>query len=94
MHHFGDNALGVPVSHAGQFVFFTSQAFGIMFEDAAEALYNSAGRPLPFSLERVFGYLWVFAWLMWTGPGWFYPIFQYMGPPEPPPVLKSLMFQG
>lgn len=92
MHHFGDLALGIPAVEAGQFIFFTMQAFGIMLEDGIVALYKTTGRPLPRALERMFGYLWVFAWLVWTGPGWYNPFVRYMGPQ--PSVFKDLVLQG
>lgn len=92
MHLVDDVSIGIPSSEAGQFVFFTSQAFGIMFEDAIKACYKASGRPFPRWLERGIGYVWVAAWLCWTAPGWFYPVARYMGPQDS--GFKTMMTQA
>jgi hypothetical protein len=74
IHHFGEAAAGVPIGERGQFVFFTSQAFGIMLEDTVMELYTRfAIRRLSRGLEFTIAYVWLLAWLTWTVPAWFYP---------------------
>jgi hypothetical protein len=56
----------------GQFLFFSSQAGIIMFEDAVKALYRRVGAPLPRIVERIIGYAWVASWMYVVAPYWAY----------------------
>ncbi|KAF4958081.1 hypothetical protein FSARC_11117 [Fusarium sarcochroum] len=51
--------------------FYTLQAVGIAFEDAVQAL--TADIPLPMSVRRVVGYIWVLVFLSWSTPTCSYP---------------------
>ncbi|KAL8995981.1 MAG: hypothetical protein Q9169_004397 [Polycauliona sp. 2 TL-2023] len=81
LHQLSDLACGVPWMHGGAIHFFTMQAFGIMLEDAVQAMYRSAyGRKRtnekPEGWKLWFGSGWVLLWLFWTTPLWAYPIMQ------------------
>lgn len=51
--------------------FFLLQAFGIMVEDAVQAMAGGLAIPGPF--RRVLGYMWVAVFLVWSTPVWMYP---------------------
>lgn len=82
LHHMGEIAMGISSGECGQFIFFTSQALGIMIEDAIISLYNRlpSGLKLPRFLEYAIGYIWVFIWMVLVGPYWFFPTGRYMNP--------------
>lgn len=70
IHHASDLAMGIPASEAGALRFFLLQPIGIMLEDAAQSTIGIGVRPY---LRRLFGYVWVLSFLVWTTPTWFYP---------------------
>ena len=76
-HSLSDISQGIPLGESGAMRFFCIQAAGIMFEDAAQALFNRlrGGEMTDKSRRatRAAGYLWVVAWLSWTSPIWIYP---------------------
>lgn len=82
IHHMGEIAIQTPPGERTQFVFFSSQALGIMFEDAVIGLYKSSGLKLPRVLERGIGCVWLLFWLVWTVPAWFYSTARQMRPDE------------
>ena len=51
-------------------VFFSMQALGIMMEDAVQAATKSW--PIPGRVRSVVGFLWLWAFMWWTAPRWFY----------------------
>lgn len=70
IHHASDLAMGIPASEAGALRFFVLQPIGIMLEDAAQSTIGIGVHPY---LRRLFGYMWVVSFLVWTTPTWFYP---------------------
>lgn len=74
-----DVASGIPWKESGAIRFFIIQAFGILLEESVQALYSS--NP---TLQRVFmprtawcrtvGYAWFLIFMVWTVPGWMYPM--------------------
>ena len=101
MHAITDIAGGIPWRSSGAFTFFCTQAFGIILEDSVQALYRyRCGtrrdyRP-PQSWIRMAGYLWVFAFMVWSTPAWFYPLLRDMTrdpkySPLPFSLVSSLM---
>lgn len=71
-----DMSQGVPRIESGAIQFFVSQALGIMFEDAIQAvcgLFLGAELGRWKVLTRAIGYIWVVTWLVWTSPVWVYP---------------------
>lgn len=74
--HLGaDLGARVPWRESGALRFYCMQAFGIMFEDGVQFLYNktTGKRKQSGWFERGFGYVWVAAWLIWTTPEFVYP---------------------
>lgn len=71
LHHVHDMTWGVPHSKLSSVVFFSMQALGIMFEDAVQAVTKSWG--IPQRVRSVVGFFWLWAFLWWTTPRWFYP---------------------
>ena len=78
--HLGiDISSGIPWQETGAIRFFCTQAFGILLEESAHAMYLS--NPLlqrlcepHMSLARTIGGAWVFAFMVWTVPGYMYPM--------------------
>jgi uncharacterized protein YfiM (DUF2279 family) len=73
---------GMPVSELGVFRFFVTQAFGLLVEQSAISLYRrwqgvekreGAGWERPDLAWRLVGYIWVAAFMAWSGPAWLYP---------------------
>lgn len=54
--------------------FFIMQAAAITVEDAFQSLYRKNGRPIGRGWSILFSYLWVGFFLVWTSPGWRYPV--------------------
>ena len=78
-HRVGDTAGGTPWQESGALNFFGMQALGIIIEDAAQGIFRtlngqrrSTGRPTWW--KRALGSVWLLFWLIWTTPGWNYPI--------------------
>jgi len=76
-HIVGEVGAGVFFSEDGSFFFYTAQAAAIMVEDLVVYLWNrndnSEKRVTP-RWEAWVGRLWVFLWMAWVTPGWFYPM--------------------
>lgn len=90
LHFYMDVTAGVPASKTHVIWFFCLQAFGIMFEDAVQELYRrmtgkSAGRELVW-YEKLIGYIWVVAFLVWSTPTWTYPTIRHAGKDRMVPV--------
>lgn len=70
----------IPVSESGAMPFFCIQAFGIMLEDAVQAVLRKflgeSNNRVVVPAKRLIGYSWVVAWLAWTSPIWIYPAMQ------------------
>ena len=72
-----DIAGGTPFEKQGTIRFFVTQAFGII-ENIVEVLYhftygNDSKRSRAPGWVKVIGYVWTFAFLVWSTPAWFYP---------------------
>ncbi|KAH0532445.1 hypothetical protein TsFJ059_001136 [Trichoderma semiorbis] len=68
-------------SETGQLIFFSSQALGIMLEDAVYKLYSFSPIQLPRRIERALGYLWVLVWLVCLVPYWSYSTMRVIDDP-------------
>ncbi|KAL7927026.1 hypothetical protein ACQKWADRAFT_308946 [Trichoderma austrokoningii] len=68
-------------SETGQLIFFSSQALGIILEDAVHKLYSFSPIQLPRSIECALGYLWVLVWLVCLVPYWSYSTMRTMDDP-------------
>jgi hypothetical protein len=75
-------ASGMPVDQLGVFRFFGTQAIGLVFEQGVAGLLRKGQRHdgridedegKPAWYGRISGYVWVVAFLVWTGPSWIYP---------------------
>lgn len=70
IHYYADRLMGVPDAENGAVVFFLLHAAFIMVEDAlgpvARTLFSDR-------IRYVLGYLWVFAFFVWSSPIWIYP---------------------
>ncbi|OCL14832.1 putative toxin biosynthesis protein [Glonium stellatum] len=78
IHAGADMAGGIPFHDQGTIRFFVTQAFGIIIEDSIEALYRfsygkDCKRRRTPGWARAIGYVWTFAFLVWSTPAWFYP---------------------
>jgi hypothetical protein len=72
----------MPAGQLGVFRFFCTNALGLMFEQRIASLYrkvqghdeNGSQRTSgPAWYIRAAGYVWVIAFMTWTGPSWIYP---------------------
>ncbi|KAL1626148.1 hypothetical protein SLS54_002982 [Diplodia seriata] len=73
IHHVCVRGMGVPSEESGGLVFFPLQALGIMVEDAVQAALVGKTGFRNAGVRRLFGYVWVVAYLGWSTPTWFYP---------------------
>lgn len=78
IHALTDIASGFTWQESGSIRFFCTQALGIMAEDGLQALVRGSlpDRKVPAryqSVVKVLGYVWVFAFLVWSTPVWIYP---------------------
>ncbi|KAH8172322.1 membrane bound o-acyl transferase family protein [Sarocladium implicatum] len=71
LHHCIDNALRLSHWTLTGETFFTLQAFGILLEDATQAVTRRFN--IPKLIRRIMGYIWVLVFLTWTTPAWAYP---------------------
>lgn len=69
IHYHADQVMGVPDSENGAVVFFLLHAAFIILGDA---LGPVAIALLPSRLRHILGWLWVFAFFIWTSPIWIY----------------------
>ena len=79
LHYICDYAKGLSWQQAGALRFFCTQAFGIMIEDAVQAIYRSVtgekkdGQRVQ-AWKRVVGWIWVVVFLLfWSTPAWMFP---------------------
>jgi hypothetical protein len=97
IHSFGAHALlrwdccGAVTEAAQRLAFLSHASAGVVFEEivqlaylhvmskATEAEKEQEGNQ--FSIIRLFGYVWVVAFMTWSGPAWLYP--QASSPPLP-----------
>ncbi|MCJ1252095.1 hypothetical protein MMC30_009333 [Trapelia coarctata] len=89
IHRLVDDTNGIPESENTVYILFLLQALGIMIEDGVELGYHklqSKGqrrvKPRPTSIrgwQKVVGYIWVGAWLVWTTPSWSYANIRHDG---------------
>ena len=66
----------MPWHTSGSIRFFCTQGLGILLEDIVKAAYHRAFDPQPTALKpwaRMVGYFWVFVFLTWSSPVWYYP---------------------
>lgn len=75
-----DLAVGMPRQESGSMSYFVMQAFGIMLEDGIQHLNNQFGVIRSRLSKRVFGYAWLFVWIVWVTPQWSFPPARYMRP--------------
>jgi len=59
-----------PPYNAGPLRFFITQAVGITFEDTVIALATRAGLGRSGRFHRLFGYVWVYCWFIYSMPSW------------------------
>jgi hypothetical protein len=81
MHLLMDMSIGLTMHTSGGMSFFCTQVFGIVLEDAVLASCRrltgssrSHTAPTPSTAQRFIGYVWVFAFLVWTLPAYMYPM--------------------
>ncbi|PWY62637.1 hypothetical protein BO83DRAFT_403733 [Aspergillus eucalypticola CBS 122712] len=81
MHLLIDLSSGLSPSSSGAVQFFCTQAFGLMLEDLAVNAYSvilRGGGPsrnwTASRGERIFGFLWVASFLVWSFPAYLYPM--------------------
>jgi hypothetical protein len=72
----------MPVDQLGVFRFFCTQAVGVVVEQGVVLLIKrmwrkddeaNEGKGGPAWYVRGMGYVWVVAFMTWTGPSWIYP---------------------
>lgn len=79
MHLVCDIGGSIPVRDSGAIQFFSVQALGFLLEDGMQEVYRrirgdkSVGL-VEKSAMRIMGYIWVVAFLTWSGPAWVYPL--------------------
>lgn len=77
-HLFIDTAAGIPSHESGAIQFFCMQVLGILIEELVAGVYRrgckTSGRRLPTLFEKLIGYAWVGAFLVWSVPAYMYPM--------------------
>ncbi|WPH04802.1 Hypothetical protein R9X50_00769800 [Acrodontium crateriforme] len=80
-HVIGEVGAGADFWEDGSFIFYVAQAFAIMAEDFVCHLYkqvtgneNSGKKKAALTWELWVGRVWLFLWLTWITPSWFYPM--------------------
>lgn len=77
-HFFVDLATGLSYAESGAVRFFTTQALGIIIEDAVQEIWkriSGGGKSADGESarwERVVGFLWLWAFMAWSVPAWMY----------------------
>ena len=79
LHTVVDFAGGVPWHHSGALQFFCTQLLGIIIEEVMQSIYRRGFRSnreeqVLGLWTRIVGYVWVCAFLVWSGPVWLYPM--------------------
>ncbi|KAL2003549.1 hypothetical protein VTN02DRAFT_3439 [Thermoascus thermophilus] len=73
-----DTAAGIPLHESGAIQFFCTQVLGILMEELVAGAYcrgcTTCGKRLPPLVERLIGYAWVGAFLVWCVPAYMYPM--------------------
>jgi hypothetical protein len=77
-HYLGDIVRSAPARASGSLTFFALQPLAIMAEEVVQALYRR--NSLLGTWKYWFGYLWVSLFLLWSGPGFAYPIVRSLRP--------------
>jgi hypothetical protein len=78
VHMFVDMATGLTYTQSGSVRFFTTQALGIMIEDAVQEIWKrcfGGGKTASSDTarwKRVAGFLWLWAFMAWSVPSWMY----------------------
>lgn len=93
IHGIAEASTRIPLSQQGHFLFFSSQAFIIMLEDAIKGVYRRSRVRLPALVERLIGYTWVAGWLFCLVPYWAYSSVQVATPMPSSiaPLLANLL---
>jgi hypothetical protein len=83
MHSCAGIAAGRSPKQLNALHFFLTQALGVLFEEFVQLSFvklmgqrtkcEQEQDETPSSLTRLLGYLWVAAFLTWSGPAWLYP---------------------
>ena len=78
MHIFADVGGGLAMRRSGAVQCFVMQAFGIMFEDAVQAVWQFlpgaiTGSAISRVATRMIGYVWVAVFMVWSSAVWIYP---------------------
>lgn len=92
-HISSDLGMGIPFSDAGSFTTFILQPIGILMEDLFQGTLGKVIR-LPRVVKRVLGITWVWAFLAYSNPVWFYAQQRLAGSPDemlPVRVVRKLM---
>jgi hypothetical protein len=68
----------LPLKELGVFRFFCTQAFGLLIEQGVMLIFkklhrSEEGKRRPSVLVRLLGFVWVAAFMTWSGPAWLYP---------------------
>ncbi|OIW22547.1 hypothetical protein CONLIGDRAFT_214849 [Coniochaeta ligniaria NRRL 30616] len=102
-HMFVDLATGLTYLESGSVRFFTTQALGIMIEDAVQGIWkrsfggNTADSPTA-KWKRVVGFIWLWSFMAWSVPSWMYaPILSRTAGEQGPlmgPLSVSRWFLG
>ena len=79
LHRVGDTVGGTPWQESRALRFFVMQALGIIIEDVAQGISRTLNRQCrstghPTWWKRALGSVRLLFWLIWTTPGWNYPI--------------------
>lgn len=94
MHILADAGGGLPMRQSGALQFFCMQALGIMIEDGVQEIYKQFTKrksgTVPTRSERIIGYIWVVAFLVWTSPVWVFPAILQMREDEATLSLSAL----
>lgn len=93
IHVAGSLTNGVSFRDDGSVRFFTMSAFGIMFEDAVQALYYKAGGK-PSRFAKTIGVVWTLLFFAWVIPVYTWPVGRAMTRADtvvPYSVVKLMM---
>ncbi|KAJ0414577.1 membrane bound O-acyl transferase family-domain-containing protein [Aspergillus carlsbadensis] len=81
VHALMDTSIGLTMSTSGGLAFFCTQILGIVVEDAVLSVYSrltatklSHLPSRPSAAQKVIGFVWVCAFLVWTLPAYMYPM--------------------
>ncbi|KAL6230117.1 hypothetical protein BDW75DRAFT_248933 [Aspergillus navahoensis] len=75
LHHFYDEAMGVPRDKGGAMLFFTVQPVAFAIEDLAQWISKRYGiLTEDLVLRKLIGYTWVCVWCTLIWPIWFFPM--------------------